>query len=747
AATMQFEGPLQWHDTAPWRHLSYEYSLQHLQRPVDPIAYAFGYRPADLAPILGMLGLLLTLPVAVVLWMRSRALSSAGADAATAWFRYSRFLQWTTLGFILVWMPSLLLVQPLKIINFWLGSPSRAIAVGVLECFLTLPPLLVGVISAAFSYPVSVGVRGSSRTRRELLWQSFLVQARLTIPVALVVVGITAWQQQVRWSVLLFGLALFLPSICTQLLVKSQNTVLEALTAGDLRDRVFALAQNAGVKVQQLYFLKTGKETIANAFAVQGNIVVLTEYLLQRLSRREVDAIVAHELAHLRHVHPARLKRIALFSIILPCASLLLWDWHTHSLFSGRFFLLSGLVVMGVLIVYYKSRQFEVVADRDAAALTGDPEALITGLLKLKQLNLTPLEWGKWEGRFLTHPSTLRRAEALARDAGFPQERLQDILQSAASDEDHYPLPAAVLQSDGVYTTRWKTNYVLAKGRVLDAIRVALPLGAACAIRAAALPERWITDLYIGAFVGCAVGYIGVLVLLSPAGFTALKKRLAEKLERDGTINRGAGGILVGLSPAARPRLYGGFSDWDMGFLYFDSQRLTYVGEQAQFSLERPQISSVSRGAGMPGWFPADRLYVVWKDSSTGEDRSLSFRAADYAFGWGAKKAASHLFNLIQTWRESAIPSSAPSLAGTFGPPSIGSVTSASPVILRSFPVFVHTVKVPVLIAIGASIVVRLPFTPSDGSGGWFVLASVILLTAIQCLPYWKYREPKGAAR
>ena len=50
----------------------------------------------------------------------------------------------------------------------------------------------------------------------------------------------------------------------------------------DLRDRVFALAAQAGVKVQQVYILPAGKGRMANAFAAEPSKVTLSPVSARR---------------------------------------------------------------------------------------------------------------------------------------------------------------------------------------------------------------------------------------------------------------------------------------------------------------------------------------------------------------------------------------------------------------------------------------------------------------------------------
>ena len=59
-----------------------------------------------------------------------------------------------------------------------------------------------------------------------------------------------------------------------------------AVSHGALRDRLFALAAKAGTTLQQLYVMPTRRSRMANAFAVQGGVVMLTDWLLENLDRR-----------------------------------------------------------------------------------------------------------------------------------------------------------------------------------------------------------------------------------------------------------------------------------------------------------------------------------------------------------------------------------------------------------------------------------------------------------------------------
>src|SRR5207248_1209982 len=85
--------------------------------------------------------------------------------------------------------------------------------------------------------------------------------------------------------------------------------------------------------------------------------------------------------------------------------------------------------------------------------------SLITGLAKVMQLNLMPLHWGRWDERLLTHPSTLKRAQAIAAGGGISSERLQEILNSVGEEAEHYALPSAAAE-ERVFSTTVKARMV-----------------------------------------------------------------------------------------------------------------------------------------------------------------------------------------------------------------------------------------------------------------------------------------------
>ena len=152
------------------------------------------------------------------------------------------------------------------------------------------------------------------------------------------------------------------------------------------------LSQKAGIPVPQLFWIA---EPSPNAFATgrdpKHGTVVVTEGLLNRLTRREVKGVLAHELGHI-------LNRDTLISaVVAVMASALMHFVHFFAFFGGGnrdgergghhpIVMLATVLIAPIaatLIQLGISRSREYLADETAARLTGEPEALASALQKI----------------------------------------------------------------------------------------------------------------------------------------------------------------------------------------------------------------------------------------------------------------------------------------------------------------------------------------------------------------------------
>ena len=153
------------------------------------------------------------------------------------------------------------------------------------------------------------------------------------------------------------------------------------------------LSKKSGIKMPRLMLARI---PIPNAFAygspIAGNRVAVTEGLMKTLEMEEVEAIIGHELGHLKH----RDVQVMMFVSILPAIFYFIgYSMILSSMFGGRRGNSgSAAVVIGVvsfllywiltLFTLYLSRLREYYADRHSASVVkGGSRKLSEGLAKI----------------------------------------------------------------------------------------------------------------------------------------------------------------------------------------------------------------------------------------------------------------------------------------------------------------------------------------------------------------------------
>jgi heat shock protein HtpX len=160
-----------------------------------------------------------------------------------------------------------------------------------------------------------------------------------------------------------------------------------------LHSMVERLSQKSRIKTPKLM---KAKMAIPNAFAygspLTGSKVAVTTGLLETLDAEEVEAVIGHELGHLKH----RDVQVMMFVSILPAVFYYIgYSMLISSMFSRRdsrdsggaaIIGLASLLVYWVLTIFtlYLSRIREYYADRHSASIVEDgPRKLSEGLAKI----------------------------------------------------------------------------------------------------------------------------------------------------------------------------------------------------------------------------------------------------------------------------------------------------------------------------------------------------------------------------
>jgi heat shock protein HtpX len=143
-----------------------------------------------------------------------------------------------------------------------------------------------------------------------------------------------------------------------------------------------------------------------NAFATGRNprnaVVACTDSIMRLLTRDELEAVLAHELAHVKN---RDILTMTLASFIAMIASMIMQSFFFSALFGGNsregngaswivIWIVSIIVyAISTLLILALSRYREFAADRGSAQITGNPRALISALNKINgRIDVLPPE-------------------------------------------------------------------------------------------------------------------------------------------------------------------------------------------------------------------------------------------------------------------------------------------------------------------------------------------------------------------
>jgi heat shock protein HtpX len=233
------------------------------------------------------------------------------------------------------------------------------------------------------------------------------------------------------------GITIAAPKLSPRMLLSSGRVrELEYQDAPRLYAAVAELAKRARLpEVPRLGYIRS---PIPNAFTVGGrqdSAIIISEALVNRLSLREMTAVLAHEIAHIRN---GDLRLIALADTVRRITSFLSRAGLLFLFFSLPLYLFSpaysfpGLLILvllaaptlSMLLQFALSRGREYNADAGASELTGDPLGLASALQTIAYPQriflgyFFPVRREEERSMFRTHPPTeerVRRLETLAR--------------------------------------------------------------------------------------------------------------------------------------------------------------------------------------------------------------------------------------------------------------------------------------------------------------------------------------------
>ena len=234
---------------------------------------------------------------------------------------------------------------------------------------------------------------------------------------------------------------LFTPRLSPNLILRMYGAQkINPHMAEGLYDMVQVLCHKAGVQQPDLYYLPS---LVMNSFTLgdeKKSHIVLSEGLLTRLNSREMFAVLAHEVSHIKN---RDLQVMALADVLSRVTAVMSFTGIFLLFFSLPLMLVSdqSIPFLGLLLLMFApninallqlalSRTREFIADQQAVELSGDPYGLAMALEKIE------IAEQHWARRLLiphyklsepsllrTHPSSKERIQRLNKLAEIQHEK------------------------------------------------------------------------------------------------------------------------------------------------------------------------------------------------------------------------------------------------------------------------------------------------------------------------------------
>ncbi len=261
------------------------------------------------------------------------------------------------------------------------------------------------------------------------LWQQHALANRLqSLLLLALMAGFTALVGWLLWGpdglvavlVSVSMLLLLNPALSPRLLMRMYGA--QRLTreqAPRLVAMVEALSRRAGLpRAPELYYIPSNLINAFSAGRQDDAVIAVSDGLLKVLDERELTAVLAHEVSHIRSDDTWVMGVADLFSrltsvlslfgqllLLINLPLLLLSNVHINWL---AILLLVAAPTLSALAQLGLSRTREYDADLNAVRLTGDPDALASALVKIDRYSGAFLEQILFPGRGLPEPSWLR---------------------------------------------------------------------------------------------------------------------------------------------------------------------------------------------------------------------------------------------------------------------------------------------------------------------------------------------------
>ena len=633
----------------------YQFSGELADLPSQSLAVAFGFNAEHRGQLATVLATVLFGPAVLVL-LAGLLVHSGPRIVDPAWFgSYSAGAAGLVI-FHLSWgiTPHAGLLDPFAayLLNPWNGT--AAWYEFWWRCAFWAPPILGGCLAVPALHVIRQRLGGSHWTLRDTLAQAFWGQLRYFWPLQCVLIA-TGRIHYGEWAELVAWLAAAWVGYtwCASLGESAKKVTLNA-AGPELQARVAELAATAGVPPPGVWVKKHAHDEVIGAWAAPGLGVLVSEDLLKHLTRRQVDAVVAHELKHLKSSHPWLLFGALVFCIgVAYAVGLGLLYYFRPAVPEVAFDL--AVTAAGMLGYLAVSRYVERSADAAAVDICDDPEAFIRGLAKVSGIAESKAKPGRLAELWMSHPGYRERIELVAKRGGISLELIDDIVCRTDDASGFYEAAreeGGEFDDTRVLSKSVRAAFLTKVVRTETALRIAIGLVAALVIpHLAATAEAIVSWMVSFSLVALCVT-LGFEFLANHFGLREFREKIDERLRQKGHIPGDPEVLRATFSPNADCRNYESFSWYDEGLLYRCADGLAFIGDATNFTLCRKQIVAIEEEV-RRDWLSDRDLRVKWIDEG---GCVQEFRLADAYENEFKAFFHSEFSTKIQRWFEGAGP-------------------------------------------------------------------------------------------
>lgn len=370
----------------------------------------------------------LLLPIAMTLWFRWAALRADEAKQRLIWADYRSFGRFILAATVTVWWVIWDLAGRSSVVSIFVRTWPRTSEIFSAESWrFWLPPTVsLGVFLLMCSEVDKVVLR-LHWTAADSVRQAWWRLVSFVIPLLMVAAGFGLILDKKLGGIAWLLAAGVVSKIGTGFLRRAEGMKFNTLKSGEYRNRALRVARGMGVTLRRVFVVPAGKGHLTNAYGMS-NAIALTDNLGQYLNDRQLEFVVAHEVAHVKLRH----GRIHLLLVVM-IFSITAFSFFLFPLQNEHFRPLAQLVaIFGPLIaLYYCSRRFEYSADREAIEFTDAPEIAVLALAKLHHVRELPAASDAFTELFMTHPTFAHRVGAIVNNGQIAADRLPRVLEEA----------------------------------------------------------------------------------------------------------------------------------------------------------------------------------------------------------------------------------------------------------------------------------------------------------------------------